>query len=384
MRNSLTEPFNMNKSEDLLERLFMPILFLFQLTGMEAMPYPHSINGNKIFRFVWNSPKYAFQVILFLNVVTQSMWLVFVSRRQSDWAMLIITLLQMSVYISLLRSREKIRLLLKKLSKISKLFLSARRWRILKISMIIYCLIIFIMFIINQIGYVCTKAKKYQHCQIQKSATVPEELKEHFFFITDILWISTVVMTYGIVGCFVGYYFFLCICLKSCFTKFILKSESLILQCDYQRILSIYEDISQVMALANEFLSYPAFIIVLCNTSAVFGFSYRIAFHPSNDIKIYSLLIYGVLQNIIVLLLLMIPAAGCNRALNKAQDTVKSLPGWLPQHRKVLKMYYRQKHRKTFPMTLWNIYVIDESLLISIFGTILTYGFLVGNIKISN
>ncbi|GFU27745.1 uncharacterized protein NPIL_336161 [Nephila pilipes] len=138
------------------------------------------------------------------------------------------------------------------------------------------------------------------------------------------------------------------------------------------------------MALANEFLSYPALIIVLCNMGALFGFGYSVAVYSSSDIETYFVLIYGILQNGITVLSLMIPAARCNRALNLAQETIKSLPGWLPQHRKVLKMHIRQKHRKTFPLTLWNIYVIDESLLISAFGTLLTYGFLLGNINISN
>ncbi|GFS75878.1 uncharacterized protein NPIL_172161 [Nephila pilipes] len=135
------------------------------------------------------------------------------------------------------------------------------------------------------------------------------------------------------------------------------------------------------MVLANEFLPYPAFITVLCILGAIFSTGYIVAFHFLDDIETYFTLIYGVLQNILALLLLMIPAAGCNRSLILAQETIKSLPGWLPQHRKVLKMYIRQRHGKTFNLTLWNIYVIDESLLISAFGTLLTYGFLVGNIK---
>ncbi|GFT36514.1 uncharacterized protein NPIL_658121 [Nephila pilipes] len=117
---------------------------------------------------------------------------------------------------------------------------------------------------------------------------------------------------------------------------------------------------------------------------ALFGFGYSVAFYPSNDIEIYSLLIYGIVENVMGLLLLMVPAAGCNRALNQAQETISSLPGWLPQHSKVLKMYIRRRRGKTFHLTLWNIYVIKESLLISAFGSLLTYGFLVGNIKISN
>ncbi|GFT36524.1 uncharacterized protein NPIL_658171 [Nephila pilipes] len=137
------------------------------------------------------------------------------------------------------------------------------------------------------------------------------------------------------------------------------------------------------MALANGFLSYPAFINVLCCMCGLFAFSYRVVFYPSDDRMVYFMMFQGIIQSLMSLILLMIPAAGCNRALILEQETINSLPGWLPQHRKTLKMYISQRHSKTFPLTLWNIYVIDESLLISAFGTLLTYGFLVGNISIA-
>ncbi|GFT75091.1 uncharacterized protein NPIL_307571 [Nephila pilipes] len=229
--------------------------------------------------------------------------------------------------------------------------------------------------------YTFTKIRENAHCAIDSSASVPEKLKDYFTFMIDMFWVSYAVMMYGFVGSFIGYYCCVCICINSCLAKFTLRFETLISQGDYNSMLSIHEDISQVLALANEFLSVPAFNIVLCITSALFAFGYTVAFNPSDDIETYLTLISGILQNIMALILLMIPAAGCNRAANLAQETINSLPGWLPQHRKTLKMCISQRHSKTFPMTLWNIYVIDESLLISAFGTLLTYGFLVGNIR---
>ncbi|GFS94965.1 uncharacterized protein NPIL_59901 [Nephila pilipes] len=116
---------------------------------------------------------------------------------------------------------------------------------------------------------------------------------------------------------------------------------------------------------------------------SLFAASYTFVFYPPDDRKSYLLLFQWIIQSLMSLLLLMVPAAGCNRSLIMEQETVNSLPGWIPQHGKVLKSYLRKTHRKAFPLTLWNIYVIDESLLISAFGTLLTYGFLVGNISIA-
>ncbi|GFS75884.1 uncharacterized protein NPIL_172181 [Nephila pilipes] len=231
--------------------------------------------------------------------------------------------------------------------------------------------------------YFLTKLREHSHYEIHSSATVPEKLKDHFIFIIDMYWESCAVVMCCMGGTFVCYYCCVCICIKSCIVKFVSKSEILISHGDYQSILSIYEEISQVMALANEFLSYPAFINVFSSMCGLFAFSYSVVFYPLDDHKIYFMLFLGIIQSLILLFSLMIPAAGCNRALRMAQETINSLPGWLPQHRKVLKMHIRQKHSKTFSLTLWNVYVIDESLLFSAFGTLLTYGFLLGNIKIA-
>ncbi|GFT75101.1 uncharacterized protein NPIL_307611 [Nephila pilipes] len=231
--------------------------------------------------------------------------------------------------------------------------------------------------------YTFTKIRENAHCAIDSSASVPEKLKDSFTFMIDMFWVSYAVMMYGIVGSFVGYYCYVCICIKSCIDKFLLKSEALISECDYKSILSIHEDISQVMALANEFLSFPAFINVFCSMCSLFAASYTFIFYSPDDRNSYLLLFQWIIQSFMSLLLLMIPAAGCNRSLIMAQKTVNSLPGWLPEHRKVVKMYIRKMHRKALPLMLWNIYVIDESLLISAFGTLLTYGFLLGNITIA-
>ncbi|GFT61293.1 uncharacterized protein NPIL_264561 [Nephila pilipes] len=233
-------------------------------------------------------------------------------------------------------------------------------------------------------AYFFTKFRERTHYEIHNSATVPEKLKEHFIFITDIFWESANAMMCCIGGAFIGYYYCVCICLKSCISKFVSKFKILILHGDYRSILSIHEEISQVMALASEFLSYPAFINVLYSMGLLFTYGYNVAFKLSDHHMLYFTQLIGIIQISTSLLLLMIPAAGCNRVLRMAQETINSLPGWLPQHRKVLKLHILQKHSKTYPLTLWNIYVIDESLLISAFGTLLTYGFLVGNIQNGN
>ncbi|GFT78709.1 hypothetical protein NPIL_121991 [Nephila pilipes] len=105
---------------------------------------------------------------------------------------------------------------------------------------------------------------------------------------------------------------------------------------------------------------------------------------PSDDHRGHIIQLFGIIQILTIIILWMITAAVCNRALNQEQETLNYLTGWLPQHRKVLKMHILQKHIKTFPLTLCNIYVIDESLLLSAFQIVLIYGFFLGDIKNGN
>ncbi|GFY40878.1 uncharacterized protein TNIN_17881 [Trichonephila inaurata madagascariensis] len=115
--------------------------------------------------------------------------------------------------------------------------------------------------------------------------------------------------------------------------------------------------------------------------SGIFAFGYAFVFMPPDDYIVYLMVMYGIIQNFLYLLLSMLPAAGCNRASNMARNTITSLPGWFPQQYKLLKMLVCQRYKNAFVLTLWKMYIIDEPLLMSALGTLVTYGFLVANIS---
>ncbi|GBN42939.1 hypothetical protein AVEN_116640-1 [Araneus ventricosus] len=73
-------------------------------------------------------------------------------------------------------------------------------------------------------------------------------------------------------------------------------------------------------------------------------------------------------------------ASAANKAALIARDIVISLPGWFPESYQELKLLIRQKYKKKVSLTLWKLYKIDNSLLISALGTLVTYGFLMGSV----
>ncbi|GBN73401.1 hypothetical protein AVEN_219675-1 [Araneus ventricosus] len=83
---------------------------------------------------------------------------------------------------------------------------------------------------------------------------------------------------------------------------------------------------------------------------------------------------------LVLLSIIILPAASVNNAMKEAKDIITSLPGWFPEHYMDLKLRIRRKFKKTTGLTLWKIYVIDKSLLLSLLGTLVTYGILIGTL----
>ncbi|GBN66262.1 hypothetical protein AVEN_58132-1 [Araneus ventricosus] len=145
-------------------------------------------------------------------------------------------------------------------------------------------------------------------------------------------------------------------------------------------MLNIYEEVSDVMAFADNFLSYYAFIIVLISLVGLFTLSYLFAFFIQEDYYSYLLIISGIIYYLLLLLSVMLPAAAANEAAEIAKSTIKPRGSCIPHSYKDLEMYLRPRLEPSVAMTLWKIYKIDKSLLISSLGTLLTYGMLWGTL----
>ncbi|KAF8796830.1 hypothetical protein HNY73_001166 [Argiope bruennichi] len=76
----------------------------------------------------------------------------------------------------------------------------------------------------------------------------------------------------------------------------------------------------------------------------------------------------------------MIPAAAANEAARVARNLAFSLPNLTPQCHEEIDLILFDLSTKEPSLTLWKIYKIENSLLISAIGTLITYGFLVGTL----
>ncbi|GBN67623.1 hypothetical protein AVEN_158657-1 [Araneus ventricosus] len=112
----------------------------------------------------------------------------------------------------------------------------------------------------------------------------------------------------------------------------------------------------------------------------LFWLSYIFAFAVDNLVSLRIFLAFEILQNFILLLMVLLPAASVNEAAKAARDVVISLPSWYPNNYRPLKLHIRRHFMQELSLTLWKIYRIDKPLVISALGSLLSYGILVGTL----
>ncbi|GIY47371.1 hypothetical protein CDAR_501971 [Caerostris darwini] len=88
---------------------------------METLPCPDFFSRTPLLKVICNSAKYLFPCLLSYIAVVQILWLCFVSSYKDEWATLIVVFLQLWIYISMFRSRTKIRQLTEELHRISNM-----------------------------------------------------------------------------------------------------------------------------------------------------------------------------------------------------------------------------------------------------------------------
>ncbi|GFS74837.1 uncharacterized protein NPIL_22201 [Nephila pilipes] len=132
----------------------------------------------------------------------------------------------------------------------------------------------------------------------------------------------------------------------------------------------------------DDFISFSAFINVLSILSALFWSFHSLTEIPKEDILRKSYLSSYIIGFVVRFFMVMLTASFVNQAAEVPRDMVVSLPGLFPKHYLKLKIYLRREFKQQGPvLTLWKIYKINESLLISAIGTLITYGIILGTLE---
>ncbi|GBM00134.1 hypothetical protein AVEN_176381-1 [Araneus ventricosus] len=109
----------------------------------------------------------------------------------------------------------------------------------------------------------------------------------------------------------------------------------------------------------------------------VFRMGYRLAFDRDIAQEYFLSLLMSSFYCLSVQLLIMIPAVSTNE---KYHQLGQCLSHRIPQQDKDLEFEFKKYFNKGSCLTLWKIYTLDRSLIITSLGTLLTYGILIGNL----
>ncbi|GBN17122.1 hypothetical protein AVEN_48786-1 [Araneus ventricosus] len=130
----------------------------------------------------------------------------------------------------------------------------------------------------------------------------------------------------------------------------------------------------------EECFSFSAFTIVLMSMISLFMTGYEIVFHNYDfPLDLLHSCVYAIYA-LSHLLLIIVPASITNEATEAAKSVAMSLPYEISSNEKELKFESQKCFFQKKFLTLWNIYVLDRSLIFTAIGTLLTYGILLGTL----
>lgn len=148
----------------------------------------------------------------------------------------------------------------------------------------------------------------------------------------------------------------------------------------YVNILKAYEGITDLVSSMNGYFSFQVFAVVVSSMGGLFWVNYNIIFIPTKDINGYLYSICAGTHYIFLIVAILLSASSANQAGWMARDALAALPAKFPANRREIKENIRDCCRRKVSLTLWNAYVIDRTLMISLFGSLITYGILVATL----
>ncbi|GFU94372.1 uncharacterized protein TNCV_1731691 [Trichonephila clavipes] len=174
-----------------------------------------------------------------------------------------------------------------------------------------------------------------------------------------------------------GYYGFVCLYVKHLFNR--IENGVLNLGKDFSHLPLIqrYIELTGLMKSMDDYLSFSAFIIVLSSLAGLFYIHFGVLIF-SIDGYVHPLT--GETYFFSLVCMVILSASAANRAFSTAKEAILSLPAKVPQDYEELKMMVRSECMKDVSLTLWKVYKIEPSLLLSAIGSLVTYGMLLANL----
>ncbi|GFU17293.1 uncharacterized protein NPIL_381271 [Nephila pilipes] len=388
-QNNLFTITNKNPSANLFQKPFSTVLFLFHVIGVDIDYCSKHTNRNKLSRCIFKCPKYIFNFILFSVLFIQLNWLIVLREKRTEAALFVILLIQSTAHISVYIRRKYIALGLRNLSRISELLPFKGNFQRLNVLVHIYCFC-FACLVIGLMSWHFPSGENAvyfeQCCQSHVLSDIFEDPSTYCKFIQNVMLFCFPLVLGGTLITFTSYYSLMCVHIHLFYGQLIsqLQNSQAVLDC--HRMLQAYEAISNTVTSLDDRFSYAAFITVLSSMAGIFRASYVLIFDRKATTMTLIYYCVALMLYLYVFLSIILSASAATQKGRVSKELIVSLPGKYPSHYKKLKMILRNNFKSDVALTLWKMYVIERSILISACGTLVTYGILIatlGNVQVS-
>ncbi|GFS55661.1 uncharacterized protein TNIN_294311 [Trichonephila inaurata madagascariensis] len=130
----------------------------------------------------------------------------------------------------------------------------------------------------------------------------------------------------------------------------------------------------------DEDWSLFALLTVLNGLIALFWNIYIVTFHINLTFAQFSSLACSVIIFPWFKFLILVSATTTNELIDKTNNIVRCVTYRIPTPQQGLRRLLKENLTRENHLTLWKIYVMDRPLVITCFGSLLTYGMLLGTL----
>ncbi|GFT33507.1 uncharacterized protein NPIL_668931 [Nephila pilipes] len=370
----------MHEEENSVQKSFFPVLLLLHAIGMETLPIGKRLEQTHFERILWNVPKYLIGFLHFFLITFQSVNTLLVPDRKISISVLLVMLSQAFLNFRAYRSRKHFLIIVNKISNTSSLFSSVDKSRNLMTSVTVYCVLMILLLMSYGILLLYSSGYTFLQNGRDESEFMSKKLKEHFsilFHISVIIAtaVSSLVFTsisvyYGLVSI---YFSTLCGRLK-------LQVQNVKDSWDCGRVIYVYLKIREIVESLEHFMCSLAFVIVVSTMTGLFHMGYSMIFISKDGCIDYLCYLGGGLFHFSIIGTVLVSGSSANTGAEGAKEAVMSLPGIFPKWYNELKAILRKDCKQKPCLTLWKIYKIDRSLIITAMGVLMNYGILIATL----
>ncbi|GFT30225.1 uncharacterized protein TNCV_3466821 [Trichonephila clavipes] len=174
------------------------------------------------------------------------------------------------------------------------------------------------------------------------------------------------------------FYGFTCKCIRDLTRCLLYQQNKNSSSEEIEPLISLHVDIMKCINYMDYNFSYFAFATVFISMMGTFWAGYRLVFYKALTAEYFFFKLCLIIINISTQLLIMLSASFTNEITEEATRRIQCLLCRIPTAKREIKCNLKDDLTQPNSLTLWKIYVMDRSLIISSYASLLTFGILLG------